>query len=272
MSKIVIGFGSGRCGTQTLAAIIAKQPIALSSHEASPLKWNYDVKEFYRALINLSMLPAVNKFPDDVLYTETIDMLDSEDWIKGEIEGNLKQMFRFFPDKIVCDVAWCWVNYIESILRLFPDAKAVCLKRGMKDTVDSWCRITEGTNFWTERSSRFWAGEKTSSNKPYYPKYDLPKKEALERYWMTYYAQAEILSMRYPDNVRIFGVHLLNNADLQREMLEFIGVDDPVIKTDIHLNKSVSRPISGFEGVKIVPFDFNIKHMEENKGHEFTII
>jgi len=273
LSKIAIGFGSGRCGTHSFAAILAKQPCVLASHEASPLKWEFDTAEFYRSLVNLSMLPQVQKFPDDALYIDTIDMIDSHDWIQEELEENIKKMFEFFPDKIVCDVAWSWLNYIDTIMRIFPDAKAVCIKRDMAGTIKSWNHVAKGANFWTKRKCQYWDGL-TSANKPYYPQYYAPKELALQQYWLEYYGMAECLAERHPENVKIVSIDVNNDADLQHEVLNFIGVPwgEHVIRTDFKLGRSSYAKYSPHEGVKAVPFNFNHKLLDDNKKFEFMMV
>lgn len=96
--KIVIGFGTGRCGTKSLAKFLDNQPGFDVTHEGIPLGW----------------IPA---FADP----------------KIEI-GNLVER----DAEVVGDVGFYWVHYLWLILKEYPDAKAINLLRDDEEVIESF--------------------------------------------------------------------------------------------------------------------------------------
>jgi len=102
--RLVIGFGTGRCGTKSLAAFLNQQHDITCTHEEVIV---YD--------------------PQYCNYFAAIDML-----MRGK------------DSPIMGDVSVGWLNYIDRIMIDFPRAKFICLDRGSVDEVvesfDSYLR------------------------------------------------------------------------------------------------------------------------------------
>lgn len=183
--QLVIGLGTGRCGTWSLAKFLGKQEGASIKHEASFLPWDY--------------YPRGHK----------------------SVVGELMRL----DGGLVGDVGFYWLNYVCPTLDLVPDAKFVCLKRPKSETVESWLRHAGDVNHWTKLGCMEWGVEDRFTNSSFYfPKFELPKKEALEEYWELYYAIAESLVNIIPESFRVVELGDLNDEEGMDGILEFIGV------------------------------------------------
>jgi hypothetical protein len=140
---------------------------------------------------------------------------------------------------LVGDVACYLLPYVEKIIERDPSVKFVCIKRDKTETVNSWLRHSGKINHWTKNS------DDINGLTFVFPKYDLPKKEALGKYWDDYYAWSEYLEESYPDNVKVFGIEAIGKD----EILDFIGIGDKVCG-DFHENKT------GEDLIVIKPMDY----------------
>jgi len=205
--KMIFGLGTGRCGTWTLSRIFAMQPDVASKHEGVPLPWEVNNDIFYNRMLRL--------------------------WVNVD-------------SPIIASVSYVWINYIGIIMGNLKDPKCVCLKRSKSEVVKSFLRHSPFNNHWTDPESLHWDPNRdVNTNLSYqWPKYDLPKKEAIEMYWNRYYAHADYLQSQYPDNFAIFNLNeALNSGFGQRRMLSFAGikVEDQVIMLNQKLN-ALHRP------------------------------
>lgn len=151
-------------------------------------------------------------------------------WEKDKVTVEV-MMAGFRGKGNVGDVACYLLPYVEEFLSVDPTIKFVVIKRGREDTVESWLRHTD-VNHWTRPDSEFFEGKQNFLSFCF-PKYDLPRKDALEKYWDDYYAISEALEFMYPDNVKVFGMEALKTQD---EILDFIGIKNKVYG-DFWLNK-----------------------------------
>jgi len=96
--KIIIGFGTGRCGTKSLAEFLNKQPGLNVTHEGVALGW-------YPAL--------------------------------ADTDTHINHFFKRTGD-IIGDVGFYWVNYLDLVLHRHPNVKVVNLVRDDKEVVESF--------------------------------------------------------------------------------------------------------------------------------------
>jgi len=201
--KIIIGLGTGRCGTWTLYRLLNAQPGVAVAHEGFPLPWQVDV---------------------------------------GALWYYLVQMFVNFEGDFIGNVSFVWINYIGKLMGNLKDPRCICLRRDREEVVESFCAHAPNENHWTDPDSKHYRPEVDGAGNVYsilFPKYDLPKTEAIVRYWNKYYALAEYLAMRYPKNFLLIDMHAaLNTEDGQREMLTFAGI--PAYDQAIFLNKKLN--------------------------------
>jgi hypothetical protein len=110
MGRLIIGLGSGRCGTASLAHLLNLQEGASVTHEFCSMPWEFD-KEIWA-------------------------------WNMGRL------LFGKWPydTDVIGDVGFYWVNYIERLLEKVPETKFICLKRDRQEVVESMWKFTSGLN------------------------------------------------------------------------------------------------------------------------------
>lgn len=113
---IIIGLGTGRCGTLSLSKLLTAQGSTIT-HEMKPLpKWD---------LSNMtSILDRIIKYKTN----------------KNEYCG---------------DVCSGYLNYIERIYdELGDDVRFICLERNKEDNIKSWMNKTGEKNYWYTKGSK----------------------------------------------------------------------------------------------------------------------
>lgn len=103
MQRIIIGLGTGRCGTHSLAYLLAKQLDTKARHEGCELPWIMDEEELAR---NLAKTTRTQR-------------------------------------SIVCDVASYWLSYVEELLLIAPNTRFICLRRPRTEFAVSMMRKTQ---------------------------------------------------------------------------------------------------------------------------------
>lgn len=114
--RLILGIGTGRCGSSSLAHLLGTQPGCIATHEAYPvLAWQ----------------------GDDQLALQKINALAGRD------------------APVAADVAWFYLPYIPAILQQNPDARVICLERPRQEVIDSFLRkLGNGVNHWTTSQDR----------------------------------------------------------------------------------------------------------------------
>jgi hypothetical protein len=208
---LVIGLGTGRCGTHTLAALLTMQPEAAVTHErfGTALHWQGSEHQV-RALIAA--------------------------WCAAPSAGGLPA-----SDQIYGDVHSAYLPYANLLLDTSREVRMVCLRRDRGATVASFLEKTKRkANHWAP-TSRFARRARWSDCFPTYSA-DLPKPEAIARYWDEYYAEAERLAERRPQQIHVFPMEALNSEAGQREILDFIGIARASQQVDPGLRLNIETP------------------------------
>ena len=210
--RIILGLGSGRCGTKSLATLLNFQADTEISHEEfnSPrqpfrLSYDYNPKNLALAFKVLSL--------------------------------------RDTP--IVGDLAFYWINNVISLLNHKPETKCICLKRDKESVVESFWARNDGSPMTGDLNFRGLnlkikgvavAGMFMKAASECGPNIDLLKKKTGE-VWDNYYTQAEKLEHTYPDNFKVWPTEALNEEEKVTEMLEFAGFKNPVIEVGVWEHK-----------------------------------
>ena len=251
---IVIGLGSGRTGTASMSHLFNSQKEALCFHELNPtgvvFKGNVQpirntINEFQRILdggdkrllaIDYSREASVKRYAD------------------------LQKMAKV---SLIGDIAYYYLKYVDDILTINQNVRFVCIKRDKTQTVDSWMsksaihrwrslqladwlksKITrtpfhQSKNFWQTHDGSVWQLDAVWDKT--FPKFEASsKREAIEKYWDYYYAEAEQTAMRHPAHFRIFDISKMSNPEGQKEILTFVGIneEDQVLRDKYHMHKS----------------------------------
>ena len=227
--KIIIGLGSGRSGTASLAFFLDSQSDSYVVHESS------------------FGLPGLFKYTvGNYLPWETNERAFNNWYNKLQSYSRSHQYYG--------DVCSSLIQYVPQILALNPDVVFVCLKRDKKKVVNSFKKITFGVNHW----------KKTTLNKYFdywydmYPKYlDDSKDDAVSKYWDQYYSLAESYQSSYV-NFRIFSIEDLNSESGRDAILEHIGIPSHkrIITGAFHINKSI--PVLLAILIRLVSFPRNV--------------
>jgi len=204
---IVIGLGTGRCGTLSLARTLSAQAEASVTHEERPL------------------LPW--------------DAEDRGRIVASRIEGMLA---RPDADRLTGDVAFYYLNYVEEIIGQFSDVRFVCLRRDREQTVESyvrWLALQKNgrrVNHWSKDRLPF----DTDVWDACYPKYETTNlQEGIGRYWDAYYAQVEALATKHPAVTRLYETeNLLNDERAISELLSWLGIPgSEQVVSQVHANR-----------------------------------
>ncbi len=252
---IIIGLGSGRTGTASMAALINAQPDAVCFHELNPTCAAHAVNP-------QSVLNTINEFQriidggDKRLLTVDYARIPS-------VNTYNELLARDTNPKIMGDIAYYYLTYVDDILAINPEVKFVCIKRDKQATVDSWMKKSriprwrslrwadrikswltrtpyhDSWNFWQDHDGTEWAPNPVWDNT--FPSFEADsKREAIEKYWDWYYEVAEQTEKRHPDHFRIFDISHLSSREGQRAILAFCGLPEEQMRLSdgIHRHKS----------------------------------
>jgi len=196
--QFVIGLGSGRCGTASLAKLLDAQPNSAVYHEkGNPLPWRVNPALLRRHL--------------------------------GAVKGTTLDLCG--------DVAFFYMPYMQLIEEQLQP-KYICLQRNRRDTVDSFIEWTEfrspRRNHWQHHSG----GDYTHTiHDQCFPKYDAEsKRAALYMYYDEYYDMAQQWAQELPKRFRIFPMDALNTKLGVEAILGFAGVTDPRVLVGLRRN------------------------------------
>jgi hypothetical protein len=183
---VVIGCGTGRCGTKSLSKLIDDCQQALCTHERRPI------------------LPWA--FSDVHLQARVHDLQRADSPVVG-------------------DVAYYYLPYLERLIEMIPDLKVVCLERDRQEVIDSYMQKTQGWNHWYEHDGKAWAYDPFwDATYPKYP--IAYKPDAIGAYWDEYHDTIRHTADQHPVNVRVMGTETLNTRAGQDTLFDFIGISE----------------------------------------------
>jgi len=203
--QIIFGLGSGRSGTQSLAKLLNQQPSSKVWHEKE--KW---------------------RIP----------------WVGGEKKViHQIQLFKFLSRfyHLVGDISFYYLPYVPLIKQHIPNVKFICLRRNKEDTIKSYAKWVSRQNFcpWIDHDGRKWSPNHWDHC---YPKYDTDNmEEAISMYYNEYYETAIRYEQSMPEHFKIFWIDALNTEEGQREIFEFIGITNPILRVGIRTNQLLSE-------------------------------
>lgn len=251
---IVIGLGSGRTGTASLAKLIDSQRNALCFHELNPAG----------SVFEGNPQPQRNTIREfGAILGGGDKRLLAIDYTRPHSVKTYQKLQAMDAVEILGDIAFYYLTYVEDLLQITRDIRFVCIRRDKAETVESWLEKSsigrwkslwvadrlksaivrtpfhQSHNYWQEHDGREWAHDPVWDKT--FPKFEAAtKREAIEKYWEFYYAQAAELAERHPENFRIFDISDMSTPDGQRRILGFIGIapERMVVKDSFHEHKS----------------------------------
>lgn len=207
--KLVFGLGTGRCGSASLAWLMSKQDNAHASHELFPiLPWEKDLN----------------------LLTKKWEQLDHQSHLFDIVFDSGSYYFPYVP------VLWNSWNTHDYAKERF-DLRIVCLKRDKGKTIESYLRKFEKQNnnpLQNHDGTKYYKSEWDLS----FPKFDgMTIEEALSAYYDQYYEVCQFWSSKYSGVFKIFDTEALNSEAGVESILNFIGIENPQIVTNIQKRK-----------------------------------
>ena len=250
---IVIGLGTGRSGTASLAKLLNAQRDALCFHEMNPSCVRFSGTP--RPILNtIDEYQAIVDGGDPSMLT-----VDLGRPVAAKAYDRLCKMHRV---RLIGDIAFYYLSYVEAIAARNPNVRFLCLRRDIDETVASWInksRISrwpskhladrigalitrapfhKSRNFWMEHDGSHWQHDPVWDK--CFPKFEAASMpEAIRKYCEFYYAEAEQLARKLQPVFRFVDTPSMVNGDYQSEILSFLGV--PVgehVFTDAHIHQS----------------------------------
>lgn len=252
--RIVIGLGSGRSGTASLTSLIDRQDGGLCFHEMNPSS----------AVFAGNPQPHINAIRE---YRAILRGGDRSrltlDYSRPSSVATYQRLQSMPEVRLIGDIAFYYLNYVEAMLAEDPDCRFVCIRRDRDQTVASWLRKSsigrwrslwwgdrikawltrspfhESYNYWQEHDGTRWRKDPVWDS--CFPKLEAAsKEEAIGLYWDYYYLEADRLQRLHPHSFRVFEVEDLNDPQGQDRILDFIGVPGPdrVNEGAVHLHQS----------------------------------
>lgn len=162
-------------------------------------------------------------------------------WYHGQAQlwswlGELEKMSGDTP--WYGDVGFYFLPYLPDIFERYPDAHAICLERDRGQVVKSYLKKTDTRNHWYNHDGVGW--EIDPEWDAMYPSYTEPDKaRAIGLYWDQYHCTALEYAARFPDQFLLVPTQALNSAAGRRRILAFIGHDaSAAAEGQFHFNAS----------------------------------
>ena len=250
---IVIGLGSGRSGTASLAKLLNAQSDALCFHEMNPaaVRFSGTPRPFLNAIDEFQ---AIIDGGDPRMLT--VDLSRAVSARTYDELCNMKQV------RLIGDIAFYYLDYVELIAKHNRNVRFICLRRDRQQTIRSWLAkstiqrwpskrvadrlsailmrapYAEGYNFWMEHDGSRWQEDPVWDK--CFPKFEAASKaEAIGKYWDYYYEEAEALGRKLGDTFWIVDTGLLDERSFQCTLLEFCGIPaGEQVHVDAHIHRS----------------------------------
>ena len=184
MTQYVIGYGMGRCGTQSLAHLLNSQPDSKFSHEMDGCHW----------------FPALCDYP-------------------GVVE---RLKLRAEKHAFVGDVGYSWVQQIPRIIEDFPDVKFIHTWRDKEETIESFWNVSQDRieaiqtpTAWA--SDSLWFGVYPFLGFP-------PTKDQIASRYDIFHKIAEMIMYRFSQRVYTIKVENLSKPDSIAKLLDYVGI------------------------------------------------
>ena len=199
--QIVIGLGTGRSGTVSLGQLLNAQPGAGVTHERRPLL-NWNVDQA-------------------ALEVRRRQLSESEATLVG-------------------DVGYYYLPYVQKLTHQFQNAKFVCMRRDRDLVIASMLRKTGTDNLWADHDGSEWSLNPVwDLTMPSYGQ--MPKADAIGRYWDEYDRIARRWEAAIPERFRIFNLENTLNCEAGvHSLLDFVGIsrEHQNVVTTIRANAS----------------------------------
>jgi hypothetical protein len=196
--RIVLGMGSGRCGSTSLAGLLTTVDGSCCTHENPPgICWEP---------LEEQLAFHMRRF---------------------------ERLAQLFP--LVFDASHWWLNAADRFFDCFPDGRVIGLSRDIEACTRSFMKIM-GTgrgslNHWVPPANHIWRPDDWF---PFYPTYPMPsyaerdpdgaKAEVIRRYIRDYNERLQDLATRFAGRVMLIRTEELAEPAAQRMIFDFVGL------------------------------------------------
>lgn len=190
--KLILGLGTGRCGTASFARLLAVNGIQSTHELPEHLHWHYHDKHI------------------------------AQKHIAKRLDRILAR-----PGRCIADTAFFYLPHVNMIKEYCfeqgVEVRFVALKRDRAATVSSYIGwVTEkNAHHWLASPDEQFTLDPWDACYPSYP--NMPLENAIGRYWDEYYAQANEWQQLTPDCFSIISTNALNTAEGLRDIEAIIG-------------------------------------------------
>jgi len=171
----------------------------------------------------------------DINVVSNIEQVIKRRLIEDAIKFNVDMISTMREDqpKFVGDVAFFYLPYYDRIMVVNHSFKIVYITDDINTITDDWMTFSSEYNFWTDPRSPHWDGHKLHPQfDQLFPKYNLPKEEALKAYYEFYHEKAVKFQKDFPKHILIEDRSILNTREGQKKILNFIGYkEDEMVTT-----------------------------------------
>ncbi len=215
---LIIGLGTGRSGTTSLAHLLHTQPSSFVVHEGSLSRTVNGKKESYNQLLPWKKDPSL-------------------------LDGFLKELEQQAGDAhFYGSVGFYFLPYVEDILERHPDTKFIVLARRREEVVRSFSLHSGECNWWMDHQGKGFTLDPMWDVA--FPKFKAStKEEAIAQYWDLYWKRSLELERKYPQSLRIFEVSSLNTTDGIHRILDFAGYPNHDRFIEVIHDHSVYAPL-----------------------------
>lgn len=183
-TTILIGCGTGRCGSTSLARLVGASAGAHCTHERRPL------------------MPWV---------------------FSQELFDERVRYFSGAPTSIIGDVAYYYLPYLDRLLDALPAARVICMRRDREQMIRSFMEWTRWRNHWYDHDGTEWVRDHVwDATHPKFDIPD--KQQALGAYWDDYYRQIGLVAEAHPGRVQVIELTEINTRAGQERVLDFLEV------------------------------------------------
>lgn len=250
---IILGLGTGRSGTASLAKLLNAQTASFCFHEMDP------------ACVRNSgtLRPILNSVDEFQAIIDGGDpgMLTVD--LSRAVSAAAYDVLKDMPSvRMIGDIAHYYLSYVRDIARHNADVRFICLRRDKTQTVRSWQTKTSiqrwrskkiadylgslitrepyftARNPWMTHDGTKWAADPVWDK--CFPKFEGPtRKEAIEQYWDYYNRETTALEAEFPDIFQIVPTETLNTREGQDSVLSMCGIAEPDrVYVDAHIHQS----------------------------------
>ena len=202
---VVLGLGSGRSGSTTMASLLGTIAGAKSTHENPvPVFWDPHPQQVEFHLRRFRLLSA------------------------------------YFP--VVADCSVWWINLMETVSQALPTTRAIGVYRETEACIRSWIKLSVASfNPFAIPHNGIWQSYR---DYPCYPHYELPenarknpdaaRESLIRRYLTDYNNRLKALAERMPERILLLRTEELSAPSTLRAISQFLGLR--IAEVPIHRN------------------------------------